>query len=87
MAMVLMEFGAIRRDLGQLMLATAILDDTTAWVMIAVISGITTHGTVSLTNVRTSIAGTMLFLALSFTIAAIVTASACKRRPGARSAT
>jgi Kef-type K+ transport system membrane component KefB len=36
-AMVLMEIGAIRRDLGQLILATAILDDTIAWVMIAVI--------------------------------------------------
>jgi hypothetical protein len=33
-AMVLMEVGAIRRDLGQLILATAILDDTIAWVMI-----------------------------------------------------
>lgn len=31
-AMVLMEVGAMRRDLGQLMLATAILDDTIAWV-------------------------------------------------------
>jgi Kef-type K+ transport system membrane component KefB len=38
-AMVLMEVGAVRRDLGQLILATAILDDTIAWVLIAVIAG------------------------------------------------
>jgi Kef-type K+ transport system membrane component KefB len=37
-AMVLMEIGAIRRDLGQLILATAILDDTIAWIIIAVVS-------------------------------------------------
>ena len=45
-AMVLMEVGAIRRDLGQLMLATAILDDTIAWVIIAVIAGIAAAGSV-----------------------------------------
>jgi Kef-type K+ transport system membrane component KefB len=38
-AMVLMEVGPIRRDLGQPILATAILDDTIAWVMVAVIAG------------------------------------------------
>ena len=66
-AMVLMEVGAIRRDLGQLMLATAILDDTVAWVIIAVISGIAAYGTVSLSNVFISVGGTLLFLALSLT--------------------
>ena len=30
---VLIEVGAIRRDVGQLILATAILDDTLAWVL------------------------------------------------------
>jgi K+:H+ antiporter len=67
-AMVLMEVGSIRRDLGQLILATAILDDTIAWVIIAVIAGIAAHGTVSVTNVGTSLAGTALFLAVSLTI-------------------
>src|SRR4030088_3544408 len=67
-AMVLMEGGAIRRDLGQLILATAILDDTIAWVIIAVIAGIAAHGTVSVTNVGLSLAGTALFLAVSLTV-------------------
>jgi Kef-type K+ transport system membrane component KefB len=44
-AMVLMEVGAIRRDLGQLILATAILDDTIAWILIAVIAGLAAYGT------------------------------------------
>jgi Kef-type K+ transport system membrane component KefB/nucleotide-binding universal stress UspA family protein len=67
-AMVLMEVGAIRRDLGQLMLATAILDDTIAWVLIAVIAGIAAHGTVNVTNIGASLAGTAIFLALSLTV-------------------
>ena len=67
-AMVLMEVGAIRRDLGQLMLATAILDDTIAWVIIAVIAGIAAHGTVNLPNITVSLAGTALFLGLSLTV-------------------
>jgi Kef-type K+ transport system membrane component KefB/nucleotide-binding universal stress UspA family protein len=67
-AMVLMEVDAIRRDLGQLMLATAILDDTLAWVIIAVIAGIAAHGALNVTNVGGSVAGTALFLAISLTV-------------------
>jgi Kef-type K+ transport system membrane component KefB/nucleotide-binding universal stress UspA family protein len=67
-AMVLMEVGAMRRDLGQLILATAILDDTIAWVIIAVIAGIAAHGAVNVTNVAGSVGLTTLFLALSLTV-------------------
>ena len=67
-AMVLMEIGAIRRDLGQLILATAILDDTIAWIIIAVISGIAAHGEVDLAGIGASLVGTALFLAFSFTV-------------------
>lgn len=67
-AMVLMEVGAIRRDLGQLMLATAILDDTLAWIIIAVISGIAAHSTVDLQHVGLSLGLTALFLLASLTV-------------------
>jgi Kef-type K+ transport system membrane component KefB/nucleotide-binding universal stress UspA family protein len=67
-AMVLMEVGAIRRDLGQLILATAILDDTIAWIIIAVIAGMAARGAVSMTNIGVSLAGTIIFLAFSFTL-------------------
>ena len=56
-AMTLMEIGVIRRDIGQLILATAILDDTIAWIIIAVIAGIAAHGTVDLPTVGASLAG------------------------------
>ena len=51
-AMTLMEIGVIRRDIGQLILATAILDDTIAWIIIAVIAGIAAHGRVDLARRR-----------------------------------
>ena len=63
--MVLLETGALRRDVGQLILATAILDDTLAWIIIAVISGIAAHDTVDLQHVGLSIGLTALFLAAS----------------------
>jgi len=67
-AMTLMDIGVIRRDIGQLILATAILDDTIAWIIIAVISGIAAHGTVDLRSIGASLAGTFLFLAVCLTV-------------------
>jgi Kef-type K+ transport system membrane component KefB/nucleotide-binding universal stress UspA family protein len=67
-AMTLMDIGVIRRDIGQLILSTAILDDTIAWIIIAVISGIATQGMVDLKHVGASIGGTALFLAFCLTI-------------------
>jgi Kef-type K+ transport system membrane component KefB/nucleotide-binding universal stress UspA family protein len=66
-AMVLMEVGAIRRDIGQLILATAILDDTIAWVLVAVIAGLAAHGAVSVASAGASLAGTFAFLFVSLT--------------------
>jgi Kef-type K+ transport system membrane component KefB/nucleotide-binding universal stress UspA family protein len=66
-AMVLMEVGAIRRDLGQLILSTAILDDTIAWVLVAVIAGIAAQGEVSLAGVGATLLGVAIFLGLSLT--------------------
>ena len=74
-AMVLMEVGALRRDLGQLILATAILDDTIAWVIIAVIAGIAAHGAVNIASISTSLVGTCFFLVISFTIGRRVVAT------------
>ena len=67
-AMVLIDIGAMRRDLGQLILATAILDDTIAWIIIAVIAGIAAHGSVDLATIGASLAGTAIFLAVSLTV-------------------
>src|SRR5580765_6757 len=67
-AMTLMEIGVIRRDIGQLILATAILDDTVCWIIMAVIAGIAAHGTIDLQTVGASLLGTSLFIVFCLTI-------------------
>jgi Kef-type K+ transport system membrane component KefB/nucleotide-binding universal stress UspA family protein len=67
-AMVLMEVDFLRRNVGQIILASAILDDTTGWIIIAIISGLASRGSVDLRAVALIIGGTALFLVLSFTI-------------------
>ena len=67
-AMVIMEVGFLRRNVGQIILASAILDDTTGWIIIAIIGGIASGGGVNLKVVGFAILGTVMFLALSFTI-------------------
>jgi Kef-type K+ transport system membrane component KefB/nucleotide-binding universal stress UspA family protein len=67
-AMVLMEIGAIRRDLGQLILATAILDDTLAWIIVAIITGIAADGVVDFSDIGTCLAFTGLFLVASLSL-------------------
>lgn len=66
-AMVLMEVDFMRRDLGQLILASAIVDDTIGWIIVAVISGIAAEGALNLKAVGIAAGGTVVFLTLSFT--------------------
>ncbi|MDQ2856245.1 MAG: cation:proton antiporter [Acidobacteriota bacterium] len=66
-AMVIMEVDFMRRNIGQLILASAIIDDTIGWIIIAVISGIAAEGVLNLKGVGIAIGGTLVFLALSFT--------------------
>ena len=67
-AMVVRDLGFLRRTVGQIILAAAILDDTVGWIMMSVIFGIALHGQVDFPTVGRSVLGTALFLILSFTI-------------------
>jgi Kef-type K+ transport system membrane component KefB/nucleotide-binding universal stress UspA family protein len=67
-AMVIMEVGFLRRNVGQIILASAILDDTIGWIIIAIIGGIASSGSVNVKDVSLAFIGTIAFLALSFTI-------------------
>ena len=66
-AMVIMEVDFMRRNIGQLILASAIIDDTIGWIILAMISGIAAEGTLNLKGVSFTVGGTLIFLALSFT--------------------
>jgi Kef-type K+ transport system membrane component KefB len=67
-AMVVREMNFMRRTVGQLIVTSAIIDDTTCWIIMAVTFGIAFHGGVDLASLTRSIVGTALFLVVSFTI-------------------
>ena len=67
-AMVIMEVDFMRRNIGQLILASAIIDDTIGWIIIAIIGGIAVEGTLNLRGVSLTVGGTVVFLVLSFTV-------------------
>ena len=67
-AMVVREMDFMRRNIGQIIIAGAIIEDTIGWIIIALIFGIAMHGTLDAVAFGKSIFGTALFLALSFTL-------------------
>src|SRR3984893_17583537 len=67
-AMVVREMNFMRRDLGQIIVASAILEDTIGWVIIAVAFGLAAAGTVDLWAVARAVLGTALFMVASFAI-------------------
>jgi nucleotide-binding universal stress UspA family protein len=58
----------MRRSIGQLIVAAAIIDDTIGWIITAVIFGIALRGKIEPVSLATSIFGTVLFLAFSLTL-------------------
>lgn len=67
-ASVVREMDFMRRNIGQLIVASAIIDDTLGWIIIAVTFGLAKTGTVDPLTLIKSVAGTVAFMAFSFTI-------------------
>ena len=68
-AMVVREMGFLRRNVGQVIVASAIIDDTIGWIIIAITFGLALHGSVELGVARLDVLGaTLLFLGVSFTL-------------------
>ncbi|MER2269538.1 cation:proton antiporter domain-containing protein [Methylobacterium oxalidis] len=67
-AMVVREMGFLRRNVGQVIVASAIIDDTIGWVIIAITFSLALHGSIDPWAVGQSLLGTALFLGLSFTL-------------------
>ncbi|MEH2586613.1 cation:proton antiporter domain-containing protein [Bradyrhizobium sp. AZCC 1721] len=67
-AVVVREMNFMRRNVGQIIIATAIIDDTIGWIIIAVIFSLAAQGTFDLVSVGQAVLGTLIFLAISFTI-------------------
>ncbi len=67
-ALIVREMGFLRRDLGQVIVASAIIEDTIGWIIIAVTFGIAAHGTFDPFALIKTVAGIALFLGVSFTV-------------------
>jgi K+:H+ antiporter len=67
-AVVVREMNFMRRDLGQIIVASAILEDTIGWVIIAVAFGLAAAGSLDLWSVGRAVIGTAVFVLASFTL-------------------
>src|SRR6266850_114180 len=61
-AMVVREVGFLRRTVGQVIVASAIIDDTIGWIIMSVTFGLAAHGGVEFSSLAQSLAGTAIFL-------------------------
>jgi len=57
-----------RRDLGQVIVSSAIMEDTLGWIIIAITLSLAQAGRIDLASVAKSLIGTAVFLGLSLTV-------------------
>jgi len=67
-ASVVRDMGFVRRNVGQVILASAIVDDTIGWIIIAITFGLAGADSFSWLSVGKNVLGTLLFLGFSFTL-------------------
>ena len=67
-AAIVREMGFTRRNLGQIIVASAICEDSIGWVVIAITLGLAEAGSIDPVSVAKSVLGTAVFLIASFTI-------------------
>jgi len=67
-ATIIREMNFMRRTVGQVILASAIIDDTVGWMITAVIFSLALHGSIDSFSLAKSIIGTLVFMGVSLTI-------------------
>ena len=67
-AMVVREMNFMRRMVGQVILASAIIDDSIGWIIVSIIFSLALHGAVDAWSLAQSVIGTLLFMAVSLTV-------------------
>src|SRR5438094_1011723 len=67
-AAVVREMGFTRRNLGQIIVASAICEDSIGWIIIAITFGLAEAGSIDVLSVSKSVLGTAAFLIASLTI-------------------
>ncbi|WP_254525968.1 cation:proton antiporter [Natrinema caseinilyticum] len=67
-AKVLIELEVIQRDIGQLILAAGMIDDTIGWVLLATVAGLARTGVVEFGSAVTTVLSVVVFLGIAFTV-------------------
>lgn len=67
-AMVVREMNFMRRVVGQVILASAIIDDSVGWIIVSIIFSLALHGAVDGWSLAQSVIGTVVFMAFSLTL-------------------
>jgi Kef-type K+ transport system membrane component KefB/nucleotide-binding universal stress UspA family protein len=67
-AMVVREMNFMRRNLGQIIVASAIMEDTTGWVIVSITLGIAGANGLDWGSLAKTVIGTAVFLGLSYTV-------------------
>lgn len=67
-AMVVREMKFMRRNLGQVIISSAIIEDTIGWLIIAVTFGIATNGSLQVEPLVVTVVEVALFMVFSFTL-------------------
>jgi Kef-type K+ transport system membrane component KefB/nucleotide-binding universal stress UspA family protein len=67
-AMVVREMNFMRRVVGQVILASAIIDDSVGWIIVSIIFSLALHGAIEPASLAQSVIGTVVFVAVSFTV-------------------
>jgi Kef-type K+ transport system membrane component KefB/nucleotide-binding universal stress UspA family protein len=67
-AMVVREMNFLRRVVGQVILASAIIDDSVGWIIVSIIFSLAAHGSVDIWAIAQSVTGTFLFMVVSLTM-------------------
>ena len=67
-AMVVREMNFMRRVVGQVILASAIIDDSIGWIIVSIIFSLALHGSVEPMSLAQSVIGTIAFMIASLTV-------------------
>lgn len=67
-AKILMDLHLTRRDVGQTIIASAMIDDTTGWILLSVVISLASGAAITVGGIAESIGRVLGFMAISFTL-------------------
>lgn len=65
---VLMDLNLLRHEVGQIIIAAGVIDDTVGWILLSIIAGVAAGSAVTVGSVAQAVGSVLLFLLFSFTI-------------------